>query len=246
MAKGYGQYCPLALAVELLGERWTFLVVSRLLDGCRRFNEIHRGVPKISATLLSTRLAQLEDAGLCEKQPAPNGHGFIYEPTAACLELDPIIMDLAAWGQRWSRDLELEDLDPGFLAWSMSTRLDSAAMPDGTTVIAFEFHGTPNGFDRFWLMKHDGKIEMCLKPPGYDTDVTVSADIRRFVEAWRGFRSLRDEIVTGTIKVEGPPKLVKQVPKWLMGSALAVFPRLKTGTERQLFEQENSRRKKRA
>lgn len=238
MTNSYGQYCPLALAAEMLGERWTLLVVSRLIDGCRRFNEIHRGVPKISATLLSTRLAQLEQAGLCEKRPAPNGHGSIYQPTEACLELDPIIMKLAAWGQRWARDLELEDMDPGFLAWSMSTRLDLDAMPEGTTVIAFEFHGTPRGFDRFWLMKHEGRIEMCLKPPGFETDVTVSADIARFVQAWRGFRSMREEIAAGKIRLSGPRQLVKKLPDWLLGSALAPFPRMRQGDERALYLQQ--------
>lgn len=236
MSKSYGQYCPLSLAMELLGERWTMLVVSRLIDGCRRFNEIHRGVPKMSASLLSTRLAQLEHAGLCIKQPAPNGHGSIYEPTEACWALDGIIMNLAAWGQKWARDMETDDLDPAFLAWSMSTRLDADAMPAGrTTVLAFEFTGTTRGHDRFWLMKHKGRIEMCMKNPGYESDVTIRADIRHFIHAWRGFRSLRDEIAAGRIRVEGPPGLVRQVPKWLLGSALAPVPRCAPGAEAAVF-----------
>lgn len=123
MARGYGQYCPLALAAELLCERWTLLVVSRLIDGCTRFNNIHRGVPRISATLLTKRLAELEHAGLIVRQPLETGRGYEYMLTEAGKELELIIMDLALWGQRWSRDMVTDDLDPAFLAWSMHTRL---------------------------------------------------------------------------------------------------------------------------
>ncbi|MGD1926504.1 MAG: winged helix-turn-helix transcriptional regulator [Paracoccaceae bacterium] len=223
--KGYGQYCPLALAAEVLCERWTLLVISRVIDGCTRFNEIHRGVPKISATLLSQRLAQLEHAGLIERRPMKTGRGHIYSLTDAGRDLDPIIMKLAAWGQKWARDMETEDLDPAFLAWSMHTRLNVEAMPAGRTVMEFEFTGTHQGFGRFWLLVEDGVVDMCLKHPGYDPDVTVSADIRRFVEAWRGFRDLQSEIAAGHIRVSGSAQACKALPKWLLLSGLAEFPR---------------------
>ncbi len=225
--KGYGQYCPLALAAEVLCERWTLLVISRVIDGCTRFNEIHRGVPKISATLLSQRSTQLEDAGLIERQPLAAGRGHRYELTEAGRELEPIIMGLAVWGQRWARDMETEDLDPAFLAWSMHTRLNVDVMPEGRTVMAFEFTGCHHGFKRFWLVVNDGHVDMCLKNPGYDVDITVSADIQRFVQAWRGYRPLREEIANGFIQVEGPVKLCKAFPDWLLLSALAEFPRKK-------------------
>ncbi len=240
MRRGFGQYCPLALAVELLGERWTILVVSRLIDGCRRFNEIHRGVPRISATLLSQRLSQLEHAGLVERQPLPDGRGFDYLLTAAGAELEPIIMDLAVWGQRWGRDMVTDDLDPAFLAWSMHTRLNTKAMPPGRTVIEFAFQGTPAELRRFWLVHEDGVVDMCLKHPGYEVDIRVEADIRRFVEAWRGFRPLRQEIAAGSIRVEGPPELKGALPDWLMLSALSPYPRLRGGTEKQLMADEKS------
>lgn len=223
--KGYGQYCPLALAAEVLCERWTLLVISRVIDGCTRFNEIHRGVPKISATLLSQRLTQLEHAGLISRRALENGRGFSYELTDAGRELDPIIMSLAAWGQKWSRDMETEDLDPAFLAWSMHTRLNVAAMPPGRTVMEFAFTGTHKGFSRFWLVVEDAHVDMCLKFPGYDVDLTISSDIKRFVESWRGFRDLRREISSGQIRVDGPAAYRRALPDWLMLSALAEVPR---------------------
>ena len=169
MSRGYGQYCPLSLALEVLGERWTMLVVSRLIDGCQRFNEIHRGVPRMSATLLSQRLAQLEHAGILERS------GKAYLLTEAGRALEPIIMDLAVWGQHWARDMTTEDLDPGFLVWSMHTRLNTEAMPPGRTVMEFEFTGAPPDCRRFWLVNDDGVVEMCLKHPGYEVDLKVAS-----------------------------------------------------------------------
>jgi len=228
MSRSYGQYCPLSLALEVLGERWTMLVVSRLIDGCRRFNEIHRGVPRMSASLLSQRLAQLEHAGLLERS------GKEYLLTEAGRALEPIIMDLAVWGQHWARDMTTEDLDPGFLVWSMHTRLNTEAMPPGRTVLEFEFTGAPPDCRRFWLVNEDGTVEMCLKHPGYEVDVKVMSDLRRFIEAWRGLRSLRREIAAGHIRVEGPSDKVRAFPDWLLLSMLSSCERRRPGAEQEL------------
>lgn len=220
-SSSYGQYCPLALAAELLCRRWTLLVVSRLIDGCRTFNEIHRGVPRISPSLLSTRLAELEHAGLLRRRRIRGENRFRYEPTDAALELSDIIDGLAVWGQNWSRDMVLEDLDPAFLAWSMSARMDTDAMPVGRTVIGFEFTGTPTELSRFWLVCEGDSVDMCLKDPGHDVDLLVRADIRRFVEAWRGLRDLRHEVHTGKVRLTGPRHLARAFPDWLRLSMFA-------------------------
>ena len=233
-SSSYGQYCPLALAAELLCRRWTILVVSRLLDGCSTFNEIHQGVPRISPSLLSTRLAELEHAGLVAKKKRNRGRGHSYHLTQAGKDLDGIITDLAVWGQHWARDNELDDLDLGFLAWSMSLRIDSDAMPAGRTVLEFEFSGAPKDFHRFWLVSNDGKVDMCLKHPGYDTDLAVRADLRVFVEVWRGFRDMRKEIRASRIQLIGARELVKAFPDWLMLSMFADMERKAPGRERRL------------
>lgn len=228
----YGQYCPLALAVELLGRRWTLLILSRLIDGCRTFSEIHRGVPKISPSLLSQRLTELEDAGLVRRAQVGDGRRSTYEPTEACEDLDSIIMDLSIWGQRWARDMRLEDLDPGFLAWSMSLRMDAEKMPAERTVVFFEFTGTPTDFRCFWLVAEAGEVDMCLKDPGYEVDVRVLADLRTFVECWRGIRDLRREIAAGRVRVTGPRALCRAFPGWLKLSMLAPYSRKADGREK--------------
>ena len=232
----YGQYCPLALAAELLCRRWTVLVISRLLDGCRTFNEIHQGIPRISPSLLSTRLTELEDAGILTRRKIPRTNRYRYEPTKAGEELGELIDGMAIWGQRWARDNELDDLDPAFLAWSMSLRINTAAMPEGRTVIEFQFSGTPTEFRRFWLVNNDSKIDMCLKDPGFETDLLVRSDLRHFVETWRGFRDLRSEIRAGRIRLLGPKPLTAAFPDWLLLSGLAPFARQAKGRESRLSQ----------
>lgn len=233
MPSGYGTYCPIALATEILGERWTILVVLTLVDGITRFNEMLRALPRISPSVLSQRLRSLEDAGVIVKKRARGG-GHEYHLTEAGRELEPIILELGAWGQRWARDLELDDLDPLSLAWSIHLRVNPDAMPPGRTVVEFEFTGVPEECRRFWIMTRDGVVEMCVKHPGFDVDLRVLSDLRRFVEAWRGFRSLRAELAAGRIRLEGPRALQRAFPNWLLLSALAHVERKRPGRERAL------------
>ncbi len=236
MAKGYGQYCPLSLAAELLCQRWTVLVVSRLLDGCCRFNEIARGVPRMSPTLLSRRLTELEQAGIIETRARGDKTGREYLLTEAGRELEPLIEGLAIWGQHWARNMTDDDLDPAFLVWSMHLRINTDTMPPGQTVIEFQFAGAPTDCRRFWLIHRSDAVEMCLKDPQLDVDLLVSADLRVFVEAWRGFRDFRQEIRAGRITVQGPEDLRQKFPDWLRLSALAPYPRKFPGPERHLAE----------
>jgi DNA-binding HxlR family transcriptional regulator len=232
MRRGYGQYCPLALAAELLCERWTLLIVSRLLDGCTHFNAIHRGVPRISLSLLSQRLSQLERDGIVTRAPARKGAPRTYAVTAAGRELEPIIEQLAVWGQHWARDMRDDDLDPAFLVWSMHMRIDTANLPPGRMVMEFEFTGAPREPRRFWLVSQNGAIEMCLRDPGYEVDIRIESDLRLFIEAWRGIRDLRKEIRARRIRVLGPTALCRAFPDWLRLSSLAPYPRRLPGKER--------------
>lgn len=233
-AGSYGQYCPLALAAELLCRRWTILIVSRLIDGCTTFNEIHQGVPRISPSLLSSRLKELEDAGIVKRIKGKANGRYSYQVTQAGRDLEDIITSLAVWGQHWARDNQMDDLDLGFLAWSMSLRINNDLMPPGRTVLEFEFSGVPTDFRRFWLVNHDGKVDMCFKHPGYETDLLVRADLRTFVEVWRGFRDLSAEIRASRIRLTGPQALKKAFPQWLMLSMFAHLKRKTPGREQRL------------
>lgn len=240
-SKSYGQYCPLALAVELLDRRWTLLVISRLLDGCTTFSEIHRGIPRISPSLLSNRLSELEHAGLVIHRQSTGENRRSYVLTDAGKDLDGIVNQLAIWGQHWARDNEMEDLDLGFLAWSISLRINTSAMPAGRTVMEFEFTGAPAEYKRFWLVHTDGKVDMCLKNPGFEADLLINADLRQFVETWRGFRDLRTEIRSSRIQLTGPRALKKAFPGWLLLSSLAPYERKNGGREQRLYADTRSK-----
>lgn len=241
-SSSYGQYCPLALATELLCRRWTILVISRLIDGCTTFNQIHEGVPRISPSLLSTRLAELEHAGIVKRTRQAGTKRFRYEITQAGRELEDVVTQMAVWGQHWARDMEMDDLDPGFLAWSMHLRMNVEAMPPGRTVLQFEFSGAPADFRRFWIVSNDGKVDMCLKHPGFETDLLINADLRRFIETWRGFRDLHNEIRASRIRLTGPRDLRRAFPDWLMLSMFADIDRKSSGRERSLSARCGTRR----
>jgi DNA-binding HxlR family transcriptional regulator len=219
MASVFGQFCPVALASEVLTPKWTLLVIRELNAGATRFNEIRRGVPRISPTLLKQRLDQLEHAGIVE-----SGHDA-YRLTEAGRELKAVIACIGTWGQRWAREIDSEDLDPGWLVWAMHRRIDTAAMPSGRTVIEIQFSDAPASHRLFWLVCRHPDVEVCLKPPGFPVDVTAVTDIRSMAEIWRGIRPLRPSIAEGRLRIEGPPALVRAFPEWLMLSAFAATQR---------------------
>ena len=233
MKSKYGQYCPVSLATEILGERWTILVVLVLADGFHRFSELERALPRISASTLSARLKKLEEAGVIERRPG-DGEKFLYFLTPAGIELGNIVFDLGTWGHRWGRDLVADDLDPEHLIWSMHMRMNTEIMPAHRTTIAFEFEDQPVKKRYFWILAENKKVQACLKHPGFDEDLRVIARLRSFTYAWRGFVSLRDEIKKGHVQVLGPTKLAKAFPDWLLGSMLADQERMHPGRERDL------------
>jgi DNA-binding HxlR family transcriptional regulator len=234
MKSKYGQYCPVSLATEILGERWTILVIMVLADGFHRFSELERALPRISASTLSARLKSLEEAGVIDRRPGAAGEKPLYYLSSAGEELGEIVFDLGRWGHRWGRDLATDDLDPEHLIWSMHMRMNTEIMPAQRTTIAFEFADQPVGKRYFWIISENKDVQACLKHPGFDEDLRVIAKLQSFTYAWRGFVSLSDEIAKGNVRVIGPAKLASAFPKWLLGSMLANQDRMYPGHERDL------------
>jgi len=219
----YGQFCPVALASEVLAERWTLLIVRELLAGAARFNELRRGVPRLSATLLKQRLQTLEHAGIIERRPGARGSS--YGLTEAGFALRPVVTSIGEWGQRWARDIHPQDLDPGWLVWTMHRRLNTDAMPPGRTVIEIEFLDARSSQRRFWLVHADGNVDVCLKDPGHETTVRVFTRVRVLAEVWRGIRSLRQEVRAGSIQLQGSTAHRRAFPDWLLLSVYAPIKR---------------------
>ena len=219
MDKGYGQFCPVALASETLAQRWMPLIVRELCAGATRFNEIRRGVPGIRPTLLKQRLDMLERADIV--RTVSGGGRTSYILTTAGEELRSVMAAIGAWGQRWARDIRNEDLDPGWLIWAMHRRFNVAAMPPGRTVIEIVFTDMPAHKRQFWLVHSGALVDVCLKPPGFETDLLVSTRVRVLAEVWRGLRPLQAAIRGGEIGLTGRSALRRAFPNWLLLSAYA-------------------------
>jgi DNA-binding HxlR family transcriptional regulator len=207
--KGYGQFCPVAKAAEIVAERWTPLVLRELIAGSRRFNELRRGVPLMSSALLSQRLKELEQAGVIERR-AGEGKVAEYHLSEAGLELRPIIEALGVWGARWTRSrLTSADYDPSLLMWDIRRNIHIARLPEGRrTVIEFNLHGAEPAFRRWWLVVAGGEVDLCLKDPGYDVNLLVSAGLKTMVEVWMGRQSMVEAARAGNLTFQGPPALV--------------------------------------
>ena len=227
--KGYGQFCPVAKAAEIVAERWTPLVLRELLCGSRRFSDLHRGVPLMSRTLLAGRLEQLEDAGIVRSVARPRGRGREYHLTAAGEELRPLIECLGEWGQRWARaQIGRGDLDPGLLMWDIHRRVNLEALPPERVVVRFDFHGVPATIRcprYWWLVLERREVDLCLKDPGFLVDIVVSADLRTLTRVWMGDVRLAETLRAGLIRLEGPRPLVRAFPTWLRLSAFAGIER---------------------
>lgn len=214
---GYGQFCPVAQALEIVGERWTLLVIRELLCGNYRFNEILNGVPLMSRSLLAQRLKTLEEAGLIERQLRPDSKTHVYQLTPAGRELEPIIMGLGTWGQRWARRPYRDDeLDPVLLMWDMHRNLDLNRVPDRAVLVMFWFRDLDSKRSRYWLRIGKPDVELCLTHPGFDVDLRIETTLRTMVEVWMGHRELKGALDSGAIRLEGPPHFTREFPSWLL------------------------------
>jgi DNA-binding HxlR family transcriptional regulator len=229
MPSQFGQFCPLALASELLTQKWVLLILREIAAGSRRFNDIRRGIPRISASLLKQRLDTLELAGIVERSELGRDRG--YRLAEAGLELKPILLIIGTWGQRWARDIRPDDLDAGWLMWNMRRRLDLSVMPQGPFVIEFRFVDGLPGQRFFWLVRRGDEVEVCLKPPGLESAITVQTTVRTMAEVWRGLRPIEREISSGRIELRGPNDLCRAFPRWLLLSVYASVARRRGAEE---------------
>lgn len=222
---GYGQFCPVSMASEILCSRWTTLVVRELLCGSTHFNELRRGVPKMSPTLLSKRLKGLEQAGVITITREPNGASE-YRLSEAGEELRPIIMGLGTWAQRWMESrLSLRNLDPSLLMWDMRRSLDTSHLPHRRCTIQFLYPELSSAQKRWWLVIDAGEVDLCNFDPGFDLDLLVEGSLRAMTAVWMGLTTVRQETGSGTIRIEGDPGIARSMHDWLGLSSFASVPR---------------------
>jgi DNA-binding HxlR family transcriptional regulator len=208
----YGQFCPVAMASEVLTERWTPLVIRELLSGSTRFNDLRRGVPLMSPSLLSKRLKMLERVGVIERR---KGHGQVveYHVTPAGEELRPIIEQMGTWGQRWARgDVKARHMDASLLMWDIHRNVHVEKLPAPRIVVHFHLRGSSDKKSRFWFVLERDNVDMCLADPGYDVDLFVDGHVRTMVDYWMGRIEFADAVRSGDLVVEGPRSLARARP----------------------------------
>jgi DNA-binding HxlR family transcriptional regulator len=223
MSSAYKQFCPVAMAAETLCTRWTMLILRELLAGSTRFNDLRRGVPRMSPTLLSQRLKELEQAGIVERRAVPGEKGtFDYRLTESGRELKPVVEAMGFWGQRWVETrLSLKNLDPSLLMWDMRRNFNPSPLPERRVVIQFLYRGLPEAKRRWWLViDADGAVDLCWIDPGFEVDLYVSTDLRTMTAIWMGATTVERE--SSRIELVGDRALADTMQTWLGLSPFAV------------------------
>jgi DNA-binding HxlR family transcriptional regulator len=217
----YGQFCPVAMATEVICSRWTPLVLRELLCGSTRFNDLRRGVPRMSPTLLSKRLKELEQAGVVVSRRSGGRSGPVeYKLTDAGNDLREIIMSLGVWGQRWvESSLSLKNLDPSLLMWDMR-RTVAPHTPSGRRyTVKFVYPELSVGRKTWWLVVEDGQVDLCAVDPGYDIDLHVRSSLRSMTSVWMGITTLKSEIDAGNIALTGDSTIARSMHDWFSSFA---------------------------
>jgi DNA-binding HxlR family transcriptional regulator len=221
---GYSQFCPVAKACEMLEPRWTLLLLCEMWAGSTRFNEIHRGVPGMSPTLMSKRLRQMEERGLVVRSENRMTGDINYRTTAIADELQPIVKALGNWAHRnVDADVTLENLDARLLMWNMRRKIDPAALPAARkTVVEFSYPELAKDEQNYWLISKPGTpVDLCSIDPGHDVDLFVVAELKAMTSAWMGLSSLQSEISRGAISLVGDADVASTIGRWMVRSSYA-------------------------
>jgi len=224
---GYKQFCPVAMAAEILCTRWTVVLIRELVAGSTRFNDLRRGLPKLSPTLLSQRLRELECSGIIERVPAHGARGvYDYRLTEAGRELQPIVDAIGTWGQRWvqSESSLAANLDPTLLMWDMRRNLRAAPLPKRRTVIEFHFKDAPRAARCWWLVvEPQGDVDLCMIDPGFEIDLLVSTNLQTMTSIWMGLSTVAN--ASRQLEFSGDRDIARKMQAWLGLSPFASVPR---------------------
>jgi DNA-binding HxlR family transcriptional regulator len=228
MERSYNQFCPVAMAAEVLCSRWTVVLLRELLAGSTRFNDLRRGLPRMSPALLSQRLKELEEAGVVARTPVP-GEPTIHEYglTEAGRELQPLVESFGKWGQRWiPSNLSLDQLDAPLLMWDMRRGLKFDPPPQCRLVIQFQYPDAPKRDRGWWLIvEPDQPVDLCSVDPGHDVDLYVTSPLRTMTAIWMGIESVRDARESDRLMLTGDRELIETMERWLGLSPFAPVER---------------------
>jgi DNA-binding HxlR family transcriptional regulator len=217
--RSYAQYCPVAKASEILGDRWTLLIVREMLGGATGFNELQRGLPGISRSVLTDRMRALERVRVVERRTGPKGRTLDYRLTPAGRDLEPVVQAIGEWGATWSfTEPRPDELDPLLLIVWMARHVDRGLLPPTRTVVKFEFREPSQ---RYWMVLEPAEVSVCLQHPGFEVDLEVTVDTGTLYRVYLGRAELRGAIRAGRLTLSGPRPLQRGFGHWFTWSAFA-------------------------
>lgn len=220
----YGQFCPVAKATEIIGEKWTLLIIRELLMGATRFNELQRGLSLLSPSLLSKRLDSLAERGLVLKKKISGQKGFEYFPTKSCKDLLPIIVALGNWGMQWARsNLTDKDYDIELLMVYLERSIIPENLIGNESVIRFKFTDIECN-STWWIVVQDGEKDLCNKDPGKEVDVYFTTDVKTMADIWMGELSYKKALKDELLKVIGPTVLTRSITDWMSNCMFSDLP----------------------
>ena len=222
----YNQFCPVAMAAEILCTRWTIVLLRELVAGSTRFNELRRGVPRMSPALLSKRLKDLEAAGIVARPRVSGGPELReYTLTAAGKDVAQVVMAVGEWGQKWvTTESSLANLDPNLLMWDMRRNINTKPMPARRSTIQVIFNDLPEARRNWWLIVQPGEeVDLCSVDPGFDVDLYVVTDLRTMTEIWMGYAPVARAKADGRLMITGNRQLETNLQSWLGLSPFARF-----------------------
>ena len=219
--KGYSQFCPVAKGAEIFNERWTPLIIREMMCGSKRFNEMKRGNPMMSPSLLSQRLKFLEEAGVVEKRQI-KGESAEYILTQAGRDLGEVVVRLGLWGIKWARSrLTEDDYDPNLVMWDIRRRIDVSGFPQRRIVISFMFQDMPSSRRSYWLIVDNGEVDLCVKYPGFDVDLSFVTTAKVMADIWMGYSTMKKEIRNKKMVLSGARALKSSYDDWFSYSVFS-------------------------
>src|SRR5918995_5940406 len=222
--RSYAQYCPVAKASEILGDRWMLLIVREMLGGASGFNELQRGLPGISRSVLTDRMRALERAEVIERRTGPKGRTLEYRLTPAGRDLEPVVQALGEWGATWSfTEPRAEELDPSLLIVWMARHVDRQRLPPNRTVVQFDFRDPKR---RYWMVLEPSEVSVCLQHPGFDTDLALAVDTATLYRVYLGRAELGSAVRARKLTLRGAPALQRGFARWFAWSAFAPASRV--------------------
>ncbi|PCI75620.1 MAG: HxlR family transcriptional regulator [SAR86 cluster bacterium] len=216
-----GSLCPAVKAADIIGDKWVLLILREVFLGSTRYNDFQRALPRISPTVLSKRLKQLEANGLLVKKQSPGQKSTEYRLTPSGRELGPIVDHMATWGLRWARrQIKEEDYDVSSFMWDFHRTLNTSELPDGETVICVRFPDL-EVWDSWWLIVSADLVDLCTDNPGKEIDLYITGTLGDLVSVWMGDVEIRAAIKSDKIRLNGESYITNSASRWFPQSPYA-------------------------